>query len=77
MNAWIAKWFGKYINLNQYNVKEGGYKHLPLYKKAELIRQVDFKQISVCEDETKAYYYWKNNFNPNKNDCCNLRIKED
>ena len=32
-----------------------------------------FKEITVCEDETEAYEYWKNNFNPNPKDCCNLR----
>ena len=34
---------------------------------------VGFKEKTVCEDETEAYNYWKNNFNVNKNDCCNLR----
>lgn len=25
------------------------------------------------EYKSEAYEYWKNNFNPNLNDCCNLR----
>lgn len=31
------------------------------------------KEISVCEDVTEHYVYWKNNVNFNKDDCCNLR----
>lgn len=57
-----------------HTVSAGGYKHLPLDKKIELINKiVGFKQISVCEDEDEAYQYWKYNFNPNEHDCCNLR----
>lgn len=29
--------------------------------------------MTVCEDETEAYEYWKEHFNFNKEDCCNLR----
>ena len=33
--------------------------------------------MTVCEDESEAYEYWKENFNHNPEDCCNLRrIKE-
>ena len=75
VNPFILRWFGKYINIDEYTVKQSGYRHLPLDKKKELISKIyGFKEISVCEDETEAYNYWKNNFNPNKNDCCNLRI---
>jgi len=31
-----------------------------------------FKEMSVCEDEDSAYEFWKNNFNHNPEDCCNL-----
>lgn len=34
-----------------------------------------FKEITVCEDETEAYNYWRDHFNPNPDDCCNLRCK--
>ena len=74
INSWIQKWFGEYIDLNDYSVKQDGYKHLPLSKKKELISGITgFKEITVCEDESEAYEYWKNHFNPNKDDCCNLR----
>ena len=72
VNSWIAKWFD--IDFTPYTVKQGGYRHLPLEKKKELISNIKgFKEVSVCEDEDEAYQYWKNNFNPNKDDCCNLR----
>lgn len=39
----------------------------------EYIGQIKDKRITVCEDEDEAYDYWKTNFNPNKDDCCDLR----
>ena len=48
-------------------------KHLPLWRKLEYIEKIKGKEISVCEDESKAYEYWRDNFNPNKDDCCNLK----
>ena len=73
INPWIEKWFGKYINSEEYTVKEGGYRHLPLEKKIDLIQKIrGFKELTVCEDESRAYEYWKT-VNPDKNDCCNLR----
>lgn len=71
-NSWIKKWFD--IDYSEYTVKHGGYQHLPLEKKIEYISRIqNFKEITVCEDEDEAYQYWKDNFNPNPNDCCNLR----
>ena len=72
VNSWIEKWFD--IDYSNYTIKESGYKHLPLEKKKELLKNIRGKEISVCEDESEAYEYWKNHFNPNKEDCCNLRI---
>lgn len=72
VNSWIEKWFD--IDYTNYTIKQSNYRHLPLEKKKELIKNITgFKEISVCEDESEAYEYWKNNFNPNKDDCCNLR----
>lgn len=71
VNAWIKKWFN--IDYSEYSLSSGGYWHLPLSRKKELISGVKFKQISVCEDEDTAYEYWNKRFNPNKDDCCNLR----
>lgn len=72
INSWIEKWFD--IDFTPYTIKENGYKHLPLEKKIELIKNIKGKQISVCEDESEAYKYWRNNFNPNQDDCCNLKL---
>lgn len=71
VNAWIKKWFN--IDYSEYSLSSGGYWHLPLSRKKELIGNVKFKQISVCEDEDMAYEYWNKHFNPNRDDCCNLR----
>lgn len=71
VNTWIRKWFD--IDYSEYTVKQSGYNHLPLEKKIEYIRMIDgFKEMTVCEDETEAYEYWKTNFNHNPDDCCNL-----
>lgn len=71
VNHWIKQWFD--IDYSEFTLKEGGYEHLPLERKIELIKAVDFPQISVCEDVTAHYDYWKKNVNYNPEDCCNLR----
>lgn len=72
VNSWIEKWFD--IDYGPYTVNNGGYKHLPLSKKRELMEQITgFKEVTVCEDEPTAYEYWKANINNNPDDCCNLR----
>lgn len=74
VNTWIKKWFD--IDYSYYTIKQGGYLHMPLKKKIELLNNLTgFKEITVCEDEDGAYKYWKNNVNHNPDDCCNLRIK--
>lgn len=70
-NTWIQKWFD--IDYSEYTVKQHGYIHLPLEKKIELISRIRFNEITVCEDEDEAYKYWRDHFNPNPDDCCNLR----
>lgn len=71
VNPFIKQWFD--IDYTPYKVKRNGYWHLPLSKKKELIREIHFKEMSVCEDESMAYVYWKYHFNHNPDDCCNLR----
>lgn len=73
VNSWIQKWFD--IDYSDYTLKQSNYKHLPLEKKKEYLNKITgFKEITVCEDVTEHYEYWKNNFNQNPNDCCNLQI---
>ena len=45
VNAWIKKWFD--IDYSEYSLSSGGYWHLPLSRKKQLISRVKFKQISV------------------------------
>lgn len=73
VNTWIKRWFD--IDYSDWTVKQSGYQHLPLSKKVKLLKNItEFKEVSVCEDESNAYEYWKNNVNHNPDDCCNLRI---
>ena len=72
VNHWIKKWLP--LDYSEYSVKQSGYEHLPLEKKIEyLARITGFDEVSVCEDVTEHYEYWKECVNHNKNDCCNLR----
>jgi DNA repair photolyase len=72
VNHWIRKWLP--LDYSEYTVRQSGYYHLPLEKKIEYLQRVTgFPQISVCEDESGAYEYFRENVNPNREDCCNLR----
>lgn len=72
VNSWIRKWFD--IDYGEYTVKQSGYCHLPLDRKVEYLSRITgFKEITVCEDESEAYEYWRTYVNHNPNDCCNLR----
>jgi len=74
-NHWIENWFP--ISYSEYTVKQNGYHHLPLERKLDYISLIkDFKEMSVCEDENRAYQYWQKHFNHNPDDCCNLRRKD-
>lgn len=71
VNHWIEKWFD--IDYSKFTLKENGYKHLQLDEKKRILDRIKIPIISICEDVTEHYEYWKNNINPNKEDCCNLR----
>ena len=75
VNGWIKRWFK--IDYSKYTYFSGGYHHLPLARKLRYIERIKgFKEVSVCEDCDVDYLYWKQYFNPNPEDCCNLRKKE-
>ena len=38
-----------------------------------LAKITGFDEVSVCEDVTDHYTYWRECVNHNKEDCCNLR----
>lgn len=72
INSWISKWLK--IDERKYTHYEGGYKHLPLEEKARIMSRIKIPQLSACEDVKLHYEYLKKRFNPNQDDCCNLRI---
>ena len=73
VNTFIKKTFN--LDYSLYTHKEGGYYHLPLENKIELIEAISQnKEVSVCEDCSEAYNYWKQYINPFEGDCCNLRF---
>ena len=65
---------GDYINVDDYTVKEGGYRHLPLDVKLDVLEKLDFKELSVCDDVQEHYDYFHENVNHNPKDCCNLDL---
>lgn len=73
VNSWIRKWMD--IDFSPFTHKEGGYAHLPLEAKQTYLDMFAGrgKEISVCDDVEEHYQLFKNQFNPNPNDCCNLR----
>ena len=64
------------VNTEYYTVKEGGYQHLTLLNKLNLLKRIHYPQISVCDDVTEHYNYFKENVNYNTKDCCNLKMEE-
>lgn len=77
VNTFIKGWF-KQIDFSKYTLKHSNYLHLPLDEKIKQLQEIKgFKELTVCEDVDEHYEYWKNNINPNKEDCCNLRYSEE
>jgi DNA repair photolyase len=70
VNTWIKRWLD--IDYTKYTLLSGGYRHLELEDKIQYMKQFTKPEISVCEDVDEHYLYWKENFNYNKDDCCNL-----
>lgn len=70
-NGFIRKTFP--IDYSDFTLKAGGYWHLPLERKIEYLSGIKKEQISVCDDVPEHYEYFKQNFNYNPDDCCNLR----
>lgn len=73
INTWIRQWFQD-VDYSRYTHQQGGYRHLPLEEKLKILDKIRIPQISICEDVTEHYQFWKEYVNPNKEDCCNLRL---
>lgn len=71
VNHWIEKWLGR--DFPEWSVKSGGYRHLRLKDKRELLEGFEFPQMTVCEDVPSHYEYFVEKYNFNPDDCCNLR----
>lgn len=71
-NSWVRKWFD--IDYSKYTLRQNGYSHLPLDEKVRIIERIRIPSITVCEDVTEHYQFWRDHVNPNPKDCCNLRI---
>lgn len=77
VNTWIERWLASLpVSLERHTLFSGGYKHLPLSVKRELVAGVTgFKEVTICEDVPEHYAWWQANLNANPDDCCNLNIK--
>lgn len=72
VNPTIIKRFP--VDEKDFPVHESGYFHMTLEKKLEVLSKITgFKEVTVCDDNSEHYEYFRVHFNPNPNDCCNLR----
>ena len=68
----LEKELSDFITFNDYSLKDGGYRHLTLQKKLEILSKLKFNELTVCDDVQSHYDYFQNNINYNPSDCCNL-----
>ena len=74
VNPTILKRFP--VSEKSFPIHEAGYFHMTLEKKLEVLNKISgFKEVSVCDDNSEHYDYFQDHFNPNPDDCCNLRKK--
>ena len=75
VSHWIERWLSPVVDLSAYSLSFHGYKHLPFEKKRDAVRAFEgHHEITVCDFEEKYLDYWKKEYNPNPDDCCNLNI---
>ena len=75
VNGHIRKML-KGVDLSKYRLNSGGYKHMELEDKVNILGRFRFDELSVCEDVDDHYRYWKEHVNADRDDCCNLRKSE-
>lgn len=77
VNHWIREWLSGKCDLSEYTRTFHGYDHLPFEKKKEYVDRIAGSSIvTVCDFEPEYIDFWKKEYNPNPNDCCNLRRKD-
>jgi len=73
VNHFVKKTFK--IDYSKYTLKYGGYTHLGLREKIKHIKKINnFKQKTIGEYVKSHYKYFRDNYNYNKEDCCNISI---
>ena len=73
VNHWIEKWLED-VDLSAYKFLYHGYRHMSLDAKRKHLEGFN-KEITVCEDADEHAEYWNEQFNPNPEDCCNLKFE--
>ena len=75
VNHWIRKWMNGKCDLTQYTRTFHGYDHLTFERKLDLVHDMEDAghEITVCDFEPEHLDFWKKQYNPNPDDCCNLR----
>ena len=72
VNPTIVKRFP--VDFEDFPVRENSYYHMTLEHKLNVLKRITgFKEVTVCDDNTDHYNFFRDHFNPNPNDCCNLR----
>ena len=72
VNPYVRRCFD--LDYHEYTCKYGGHMNLELERKIELAdRLTDFDERSVGEYVKAHYLYFRDNYNTNPFDCCNLR----
>lgn len=73
VNSWVKKRFN--IDYSEHVLKHGGYLHLSLPSKLKYLEGITIKERSVCDDVPEHYEYFKEHYNENPQDCCNIRTE--
>jgi hypothetical protein len=72
VNTTIARRFQ--VKMDDFPVSDATYSHMSLEHKLDVLSNIKgFKEVTVCDDCTEHYNYFRDHFNPNPLDCCNLR----
>lgn len=77
----VNKQFKEYMDLDEYDYNEFkttfNYRHLPLEKKLEAIKNLDFPKLNICEEVPSHELYFRRHINKNPKSCCNLDLPKE
>ena len=65
------------VDYRKYGLRDGGYWHLFLPDKLRLLGKVKLPNITIGDHVPHHHEYFRDNFNPNQHDCCNLYRNEE